>query len=578
MVAQALAGAGSDRRRSAFGPSVRTPLALLALAVFAVALHAPAFVVSDSDGYYHLRHAWLYRELGLGYAGFPWMQRSAIRTYASDLWYGFHVLLLPFTLHADLVLGLRVGAVAVTIASLWVFYGALRRLAAALPELWTIVLGTASADLALRLTMLRPHSLSLTLAVALFAFLVPQVAGDRKEALRRDQAGTAMLAFLLAWIHLALAWSAVVVLCAVGSAGWLLRRRTVPRGTVLALFAGLALGALLRPAPFGGLQLAWLQLFGSPGPQQGSFEMAPLTLELFLLQLVPVTALVLVAATLGWGFRDAEGRARARDSLAIGQGSSLALALGFLALAFVGARRASDFFVAFSVLFVALRVTAEVEQRTARRSGAGWRLGVASAAALAGAVVIVVAAGRSWPLLRFYQQFLAEPFSPERLREPSAWLAKHSRPGEIVFHVDWERFAPLFFWNPRNYYIHGMDPRFEYAYDPALSRAHQFLVADDIFAFATEESRRAHDLPRTLRQTLTEGFGASYVVLEKRRSPRFIAVLRDIFGMAPVFENDEAAVFALGEARPGAAAEGGPTRPEGEGDGGAERGAGLSGP
>src|SRR5262245_55149153 len=152
-------------------------LELAALALAALALHAPDFTVTDVDGYYHLRHAWVYGTLGPWLHEFPWVECSAIHDQGADLWYGFHVLLIPLTWLSDLVLALRAGAVAVTLASLLAVHAAVRRLDAAWPIVWTLLFALGSADLSFRLTMLRPHPLSLGLCLWLFALLARALAG-----------------------------------------------------------------------------------------------------------------------------------------------------------------------------------------------------------------------------------------------------------------------------------------------------------------------------------------------------------------------------------------------------------------
>lgn len=45
-------------------------------------------------------------------------------------------------------------------------------------------------------------------------------------------------------------------------------------------------------------------------------------------------------------------------------------------------------------------------------------------------------------------------------------MSDHSNPGEVVFNARWEYFPELFFWNSKNVYTSGMDPIFQYTYDP----------------------------------------------------------------------------------------------------------------
>ena len=78
--------------------SVKPALAIAALLTAAAALHGVSPSTADPDGFCHIRHAWVYRTQGLFDSGFPWACFSAIRDQASDLWYGFHVPLVPYGL------------------------------------------------------------------------------------------------------------------------------------------------------------------------------------------------------------------------------------------------------------------------------------------------------------------------------------------------------------------------------------------------------------------------------------------------------------------------------------------------
>src|SRR5262249_58306781 len=119
----------------------------------------------------------------------------------------------------------------------------------------------------------------------------------------------------------------------------------------------------------------------------------------------------------------------------------------------------------------------------------------------------------AWPAAGEYRRFLAQPFAfaPERMRGAATWLAAQGAPDEVALNVHWDRFAQLFFWNPRNRYVNGMDPIFEYAHDPRLCLAHELLAHDAAEGIATD-----------LRAVVRRGFGASYVVTERSRTPRLV--------------------------------------------------------
>jgi hypothetical protein len=87
--------------------------ALGALIVSAL-LHFSSDKFADPDGFYHFRHAALYGEGNLFSPAFPWIPFSVIGKYSADIWYGFHVLLIPFTWIGDPELAMRLAGVILT--------------------------------------------------------------------------------------------------------------------------------------------------------------------------------------------------------------------------------------------------------------------------------------------------------------------------------------------------------------------------------------------------------------------------------------------------------------------------------
>ena len=52
---------------------------------------------------------------------------------------------------------------------------------------------------------------------------------------------------------------------------------------------------------------------------------------------------------------------------------------------------------------------------------------------------------------------LRDPFA---MRGASAWLADHTPAGSLVFNADWVEFPELFYYDQRNVYVTGLDPRY----------------------------------------------------------------------------------------------------------------------
>src|SRR3990167_1007341 len=83
----------------------------LAAALFAAFLHFDYPLRPEGDQLYHFAHAEIYRDNGIFNSGFPWLTYSVIVKYGADIWYGFHILLIPFTLFSDPIFGLRLAGV-----------------------------------------------------------------------------------------------------------------------------------------------------------------------------------------------------------------------------------------------------------------------------------------------------------------------------------------------------------------------------------------------------------------------------------------------------------------------------------
>jgi hypothetical protein len=66
--------------------------------------------VADLDAFYHLGHAAAYASRSILDTSFPWATQSVIGQRGADLWWGFHVVLTPFTVFDDVAVGIRVAA------------------------------------------------------------------------------------------------------------------------------------------------------------------------------------------------------------------------------------------------------------------------------------------------------------------------------------------------------------------------------------------------------------------------------------------------------------------------------------
>ncbi len=571
------------------------PSSLIGLAVVVVTSHLMVLPkLASLDGFYHIGHAARYLESGPLDTSFPWATQSVIRTLGADLWWGFHVILMPFAAMGDPGLAAALAALILTAVLAATLYGVLKRAGVRWAGWWAAAGMVAVPNVLYRWVMLRPHVLSMAAA---FVVLEALCTG------RFRRAGVA--AAILTWLHLGLFWMPMgligawllgqVVLGAVGTgntvgagnavgndvgAGLVDGRSGARRATQLTralagvawVVGGAMVGWLLRPHPFATVELAWIQiveLFATKGTDQPlgfAVELDPLPLtELFRTSWFFVV-LWLLTVGLWWkwtrrGPQADTGRAATVASkephvpahTPLLATSALLCSAVFLALALVSARRAQVEWVGFGLLAIppilgraietAMDRTAGVDRAAvtmigsrARPRGAGW-------VALAGAVLLV--AHIPWAVYRHSLNARLVAFQPNLLAGASAWLRDNTAEGDVVFHSRWDNFGPLFARNRHNRYVSGMDPIFFYSHDPARYWEYFYLSMDATTEYTCDAFPCDAGVATETHDAIRDHFGARWVVVEPQRNPKLTRYLRGAAGFRLAVDTGREVVFEV---------------------------------
>lgn len=512
--------------------------------------------VADLDGFYHVGHALAYLESSLLDPSMPWATRSIIGDLGGDLWWGFHVLLMPFAAPGNVPVAMQAAAIALTATLGLSMMRLLTRHGIQHAGWWAALSLIAVPNVFFRYLMVRPHLVSLAASLALLSVLV-----------RGRWWHVLALSALIAWVHLSLFWVAPLIAVAYGivrvpvtvALGREDPDTGVPiREAVPAAFVGVALGWMLRPEPLAAaslLNVQLLQLFGQKAagqPLTFAAELSPIGLaELlrtswFFLIAWSAAMLVTIRSLLRGGY------AALRQSRGTLVATALLLSLAFLGLALVSARRALEQWVAFGMLALPFVWGLRGATDGSRASGAldapedpasPWSLRTPGPAGVA--IVMLVASHLAWSAHRHRLNVDLVAFPATTLREVARHLEENSVPGDLVFHARWDNFGPLFAYNRSNRYLGGMDPIFQFAHDPRSYWEFFYLSTD----LNTDWTCDAYPCPTGVAtdtyRVLTEHFGARWVVVQPYRNPRFTLYLLNDDRYALELETQSEALFRV---------------------------------
>lgn len=181
--------------------SARSVLATLLVVVLGHITLMPR--VADLDSFYHIGHALAYLEGSVFDTALPWAAWSIIGDIGGDLWWGFHVLLIPFAAVGGVHFGIQLAAFVLTLALGLTVVWVLQRHDVRFAGVWAALFLLAAPNIFYRHLMVRPHVLSLAASLALVSCLV-----------RGRWWQLVLLSGFISWIHLSLFWVAPVIVVA----------------------------------------------------------------------------------------------------------------------------------------------------------------------------------------------------------------------------------------------------------------------------------------------------------------------------------------------------------------------------
>ncbi|MDA0836334.1 MAG: hypothetical protein O2857_00975 [Planctomycetota bacterium] len=459
------------------------------------------------DGYYHMRYAEITRTHGI-IREFPWAQFSIFNVHFSDKEFLFHLLLIPFTF-GDLILGSKLASCLLGGCVFSLFYALLRALVVRWPFSWTALLLCAGPYFIFRLSMTRPHVLSLIFLLILSRLLH-----------RRSYRWLGVMSVIYALGYSAPQLILILVVCF--NIGLVIAGEKWDWRAVLFPAAGLLAGFLIHPNFPNNFRLWLVQNFSAPfhawglkGVElsQGS-ELDSLTGTAFLFDLT-LASVAITLSLLGFLYRGKKPSARTWSWLIF---AGALLGLTMLSQRFV------EYFIPFALVFAAAAFTDVFEGVDLE----GWfaqRRWAHSAMPVVGFFFFSFLGANTF--LKTQSSVMSH--TNRSVSAAADWMRENLPERTLVFHTQWSDFPELFFRAPELHYMVALDPVFMFEYDQRLWRLWD-SISD------------GHQVAPV--ELICKEFGA-HIVLVRRSNENFERQLRADANARRIFLNEGVSIYQL---------------------------------
>ncbi|HJQ71276.1 MAG TPA: hypothetical protein VKA70_20025 [Blastocatellia bacterium] len=446
-------------------------LSLILVVMSWIEFSGPAIL--DNDGYYHIRWAAVLKENAPRLPRFTQLPLTTLneRDYV-DHHYLFHVFLIPFTA-GDMRVGAKLAAAIFSAAGLASLFALLVIYRVPYRWLWLAPLVLSSQPFLYRMSMTRAPALSIVL-LGVGSYLI----------LERKLRWLAVLSFVFVWTYSL--FPLIVVFAAAHAVAVYLAQRRIDLSALVATVAGVIAGLVVNPYFPKNLTLFWEHL-GMKVTAEYSVDVGVEWYPYETWAILESSALafaIYFAALVAFDFR-----ARARDAKPL---FFLIVSLAFLLMAFKS-RRFIEYWPPFAMLFAAFalseplkRFNRAVFERPVDRAIAG----------VAGAFVVVVMIITMGLTLWQARASVKAETDPAAYKGASEWIAANTSPGSVIFNTDWDDFPMLYYYNPNNAYVVGLDPTYLYDRDKQLWKLYERITLGN----------EANPAP-----LIRERFGAEYV-------------------------------------------------------------------
>jgi len=414
-------------------------IAVIILAQFAIP------TLFDADGYYHIRMAKFITQYG-PYLNFHWARYSILADHFADKDFLYHLLLIPFSLLPNIILGAKIAATIFSIGLFLVFFWLLKRYAKpGLVAPFLLIFFLAPHFLA-ALSFPRPRILILALTLLFVHFLI-----------KRNWRALVLISIIYSLTHSTGPFLLLFALLC--EAVRYIDERKFETKTIFGVGAGVIIGALIHPHFPNNLLMFYLNAILTPvyglkwGLELGA-EMFPISTRDFALEYPFVLGGVMLVLALA-----ASSSNKTRTATKIW----MVMAGLFFALSFF-----SHYYVIHSYPFILMALAAYLsdwwDSRGRMLSIWGHKRLVYWLAPVIIAAVFTVTGVNTYRSFRYLS--ISQMYYNLHYERIAKWMSENIPSGELIFHTNWSDGQYFIGLNPQDDYFVAMDALYMYYRDP----------------------------------------------------------------------------------------------------------------
>jgi hypothetical protein len=464
---------------------------LLALLLFSFLLQFSFDGLVGVDGYYHIGMADQIRQEGIvGQDGhFPYLHFTTLRDTYANQHFLYHVLLIPFTLFGDLILGAKIAAAFFQAIAFFSFYVLLNVLRVRYAWAFSFLLPIISEGFLFRMTLPRAPAVSLAATLFLLAVFWKSFFDSEKKWWK------VLLfigSFFLVWLYGGFVLYAVLIsgiVCTLLISAYVRKEKTYRQIIIPYVISmlGIAVGLVLHPYFPNILVYLEQQLFETGafasvavGGEWVPYSFSALLVNAYIPLLFFIASCILV---LFYFFSYVHTKvsdkaltfyrvSAKQHMICIGMGICAVITFALQ----MSARRYVEYFVPFTFVFFAVLASTffmhNFPFEKIRRAFHLRQKNMKSYMTIGIALVMFLWVGASGVLNIYAVVSDADTHVSKRrvseMLQLTAFTQKNIPEGEIIFNVAWDDFPLLFMRDRKHFYAWGLDPTFLYVYSPEL--------------------------------------------------------------------------------------------------------------